>query len=141
GGKFGYRLVLAGDELDSVYDNAGGNRLMGSLFTEWKPTEALTVWASVGGQDLRRNGYYGPMISATGLVLDTGLETNIMQDWARNKQQTFDAAIGADIQFSEDWKLRTSFNSQDATRESHLTYPYSVQNNGNFTEGALLTVN
>ena len=139
GGKFGYRLVLAGDEFDSFHDNAGGDRRMGSLLTEWKPTEALTVWASAGGQDLRRNGYYGPMISATGLVLDTGLETNIMQSWARNEQEVFDVAAGADIRFSEDWKLRTSFSYQDTKRDSRLSYPYAVQNNGDFTEGALLT--
>jgi iron complex outermembrane receptor protein len=138
-GKFGYRLVLAGDEFDSFYDNAGGDRQMGSLFTEWKPTEAVTIWTSVGAQDLTRNGYYGPMISGSGLVLDTGVKTNIMQDWARNEQETFDAAIGADIQFNEDWKLRTSFNYQDTSRDSRLSYPYAVQNNGDFTEGALLT--
>lgn len=139
GGKFGYRLVLAGDEFDSFYDNAGGDRQMGSLFTEWKPAEAVTIWSSLGGQDLTRNGYYGPMISATGLVLDTGIGTNIMQDWARNEQEIFDAAIGADIDFNDDWKLRASFNYQDTSRDSRLSYPYAVQNNGDFTEGALLT--
>jgi iron complex outermembrane receptor protein len=138
-GDFGYRMVLAGDEFDSFYDNAGGNRLIGSLFTEWKPTKALTVWSSIGGQNLRRNGYYGPMISANGRILDTGVKTNIMQDWAYNKQETFDAAVGADLEINENWKLRTSFNYQTADRESRLTYPYDVQDNGDFTEGALLT--
>lgn len=138
-GKFGYRLVLAGDEFDSFYDNAGGDRQMGSLFTEWKPTEALTIWSAIGAQHLNRNGYYGPMISANGVVFDTGIKTNIMQDWARNEQEIFDSAIGADIEFNEDWKLRTSFNYQDSSRESQLSYPYDVADNGDHTEGALLT--
>jgi iron complex outermembrane recepter protein len=138
-GTFGYRLVLAADEFDSFYDNAGGDRRMGSLFTEWKPTEVLTLWSSVGAQDLTRNGYYGPMVTSTGRVLDTGVKTNIMQDWTRNDQEIFDAAIGADIQFNEDWKLRASINYQDTSRDSRLTFPYSVQENGDFTEGSLLT--
>lgn len=140
-GRFGYRLVLAGDEFDSFYDHADGDRRMGSLFTEWKPTDALTVWSSIGTQDLTRSGYYGPMISATGVVLDTGVKTNIMQDWARNDQETFDAAIGADLEISEDWKLRASINYQDSDRKSLLTYPSAVQNNGDFTEAAFLPVN
>lgn len=138
-GKFGYRLVLAGDEFDSFYDNAGGHRLMGSLYTEWKPVDELTVWSLVGGQKLERNGYYGPMITASGNVLDTGLRTNIMQDWALNKQEIFDAAIGADVKFNDDWKMRFAVNYQDAQRDSRLTYPYSVLENGDFIEGALLT--
>lgn len=138
-GKFAYRLVLAGDEFDSFYDNAGGDRQLGSLFTEWKPTEAVTIWSSIGAQDLSRNGYYGPMVSANGKIFDTGVKTNIMQDWARNEQEIFDAAIGADIQFNEDWKLRSSFSYQDTSRESRLSYPYSVQDNGDHTEGGLLT--
>lgn len=138
-GKFGYRVVLADEEFDDFYDNAGGERRMGSLFLEWKPTEAVTVWTSISGQDSDRNAYYGPMITATGDVLNTGHKTNIMQDWAHNEQEIFDPAIGADFKFNEDWKLRTSFNYQDTSRDSALTYPYSVQPNGDFTEGALLT--
>ncbi|MCW1887535.1 TonB-dependent siderophore receptor [Luteolibacter flavescens] len=138
-GQFGYRLVLAGDEFDSFYDNAGGDRQMGSLFTQWKPTETVTIWSSLSTQDLTRNGYYGPMISANGLVLDTGVKTNIMQDWARNEQESYDVAIGADIDFNEDWKLRASVNYQESDRESRLSYPYSVQDDGTYTEGALLT--
>jgi iron complex outermembrane receptor protein len=139
GGKFGYRLVLAGDEFDSFYDNAGGDRRMASLFTEWRPVEEVTIWTAIGGQDLSRNGYYGPMITANGRVLDTGRKTNIMQDWARNDQEMFDAAIGMDIKLGENWKLRTSFNYQDTERYSQLSYPYSVLDNGDFTDGALLT--
>ncbi len=138
-GKFGYRLVLAGDEFDSFYDNAGGDRRMASLFTEWKPVDEVTLWTSIGGQELTRNGYYGPMITANGRVLDTGLRTNIMQDWARNDQEIFDAAVGLDIKLGENWKLRTAFNYQDTKRYSQLSYPYDVQDNGDFTEGALLT--
>lgn len=138
-GKFGYRLVLADEEYDDFYDNADGERRMGSLFLNWKPTEALEVWSSFGGQKSERNGYYGPMVTAGGVVLNTGRDTNIMQDWAHNDQDIFDAAIGADLKFNEDWKLRTSFNYQDTSRDSALSYPYSVQPNGDFTEGALLT--
>lgn len=138
-GKFGYRLVLAGDEFESFYDNAGGDRRMASLFTEWKPVDEVTFWTSIGGQNLSRNGYYGPMITASGRVLDTGRNTNIMQDWARNDQEIFDAAAGLDIKLGEHWKLRTAFNYQDTKRYSQLSYPYDVQENGDFTEGALLT--
>ncbi|RYD18548.1 MAG: TonB-dependent siderophore receptor [Verrucomicrobiaceae bacterium] len=138
-GKFGYRLVLADEEYDNFYDNAGGERRMGSLTLEWKPTEAVDIWASISGQKSDINGYYGPMISQFGNVLNTGHKTNIMQDWAHNEQEILDTAIGADFKFNEDWKLRTSFNYQDTSRDSALTYPYSVQNNGDFKEGALLT--
>ncbi|MES2995746.1 MAG: TonB-dependent siderophore receptor [Verrucomicrobiota bacterium] len=138
-GKFGYRFVLADEEYDSFHDNAGGERRMGSLFLEWKPAEAVDIWSSIGGQKSERNGYYGPMITANGVVLDTGRDTNIMQDWAFNDQEILDAAIGADVTFNENWKLRTSFNYQDTSRDSALSYPYSVQDNGDFTEGALLT--
>lgn len=138
-GKFGYRLVVAGDSFDSFYDNAGGNRLVGSLFTEWKASEGVMVWTSIGAQDLERNGYYGPMISANGVVLDTGVKTNIMQDWARNRHKTFDAAIGTDITLDPNWTLRASLNYQETARESRLSYPYSVQDNGDYTEGALIT--
>lgn len=138
-GKFGYRVVLADEEYDSFYDKAGGERRMGSIFLDWKPTEAVNVWASFGGQNSERNGYYGPMITAKGVVLDTGYKTNIMQDWAFNEQEILDAAIGADFEFNEDWKLRTSFNYQDTSRDSALSYPYSVADDGSYTEGALLT--
>ncbi|GAA5131217.1 TonB-dependent siderophore receptor [Luteolibacter yonseiensis] len=138
-GKFGYRVVLADEEYDSFYDNADGERRMGSIFLDWKPTEAVDIWASFGGQKSERNGYYGPMITANGKVLDTGYKTNIMQDWAFNDQEILDAAIGADIKFNEDWKLRTSFNYQDTSRDSALSYPYSVADDGSYTEGALLT--
>lgn len=138
-GKLGYRLVLAGDDFDSFYDNADGDRLLGSLFTDWKLNKSVTIWASIGGHTYERTGYYGPMVSANGLILDTGIKTNIMQDWARNQHETFDTAIGADITFNENWKLHTSLNYQETNRESWLTYPYSVQDNGDFTEGALLT--
>lgn len=138
-GRFGYRLVLAGDEFDSFYGNAGGDRLMGSLSTEWKLGDAATVWTSIGGQKLERTGYYGPMISADGLILDTGVKTNVMQDWARNRHGTFDAAAGADIDFNRNWKLRATLNYQDTGRESRLTYPYSVEEDGDFTDGALIT--
>lgn len=138
-GKFGYRFVLADEEYDSFYDNAGGERRMGSLFLEWKPTEAIDIWSSLGAQRSERNGYYGPMITANGVVLDTGRDTNIMQDWAFNQQEILDAAIGVDVKFNENWKLRTSLNYQDTSRDSALSYPYSVQDNGDFTEGALLT--
>ncbi|WP_050025532.1 TonB-dependent siderophore receptor [Verrucomicrobium sp. BvORR034] len=139
GGKFGYRLVLAADEFDSFYNNADGNRFMGSLYTEWKPTDGVNIWTAIGGQDLERSGYYGPMITANGRVLDTGVKTNIMQDWARNEQQTFDAAVGIDAELNEDWKVRLAVNYQDAQRDSRLSYPYSVLENGDFTDGALLT--
>lgn len=138
-GTFGYRLVLAGDDFNSFYDNAGGDRLAGSLFAQWKVTQAATLWTSIGGQEFERNGYYGPMITANGRILDTGVKTNIMQDWAQNRHKTFDTAVGADITLNENWKLHASFNNQDTSRESRLTYPYSVQDNGDFTEGALIT--
>lgn len=137
-GKFGYRLVLAGDEFDSFYDNAGGDRLLGSLFSEWKPAEGVSIWASISGQDRARNGYYGPLISKDGLVLDTGTDTNTMQNWARNRQESFDAALGADIEFNDDWKLRTSFNYQDVSRASALSYASNVQNNGDFDDYGFL---
>lgn len=138
-GAFGYSLVLAGDSFDSFYDNAGGDRLMGSLFTEWQVSQSASLWAAIGGQEFERNGYYGPMISADGLILDTGVKTNIMQEWARNRHETFDAAIGTDISLDETWTLRASLNYQDTGRESQLTAPYSVQDNGDFIDGALLT--
>lgn len=138
GEKFGYRLVLAADEFDSFYRNAGGDRFLGSLFTEWKPSEGVSLWASVSGQNRERNGYYGPLISATGLVLDTGVKTNTMQDWARNSQETLDAAVGADIDFNDDWKLRTSFNYQDMKRDSALSFASNVQNNGDFEDYGFL---
>ncbi|THD03784.1 hypothetical protein B1810_07860 [Panacagrimonas perspica] len=135
----GYRLVLAGDDFDSFYDHAGGDRMTGSLYTEWKPSERVMLWTSVGAQDLERSGYYGPMITANGQILDTGVKTNIMQGWARNRHETLDAAIGSDVVINQDWKLRASFNHQDADRESRLSYPYSVEDNGDYTEGALIT--
>lgn len=140
-GTFGYRLVLSGEQFDSFYDNADGERWLGSLFTEWNPTEDISVWSSIGVQNFTRSGYYGPMVSGTGLILDTGSKTNIMQDWTRNNQDVFDLSIGTDIEFTEDWKLRASINYQDADRESLLTYPFSVQNNGDFTNSAFLPVN
>lgn len=138
-GPVGYRLVLADEEFDSFYDNAGGERRMGSLFLEWKPTEVVNVWTSISGQKSDRNAYYGPIITADGKVLDTGYKTNIMQEWAHNKQEILDTAIGADFKFNEEWKLRTSFNYQDTSRDSALSYPYGVSSNGDYTEGALLT--
>lgn len=138
-GTFGYRMVIAGDKFDSFYDKADGDRLTGSLFTEWKPSQSIALWASIGAQDFERSGYYGPVISASGLILDTGVKTNIMQDWARNRHETLDAAIGSDITFSENWKLRASLSYQDAARESRLSYPYSVEDNGDYTEGAQIT--
>lgn len=137
-GKFGYRLVLAGDEFDSYYDNAGGDRLLGSLFTEWKPAAGVSVWASFAAQDRERHGYYGPLISATGKLLDTGVKTNTMQDWARNGQETIDGAIGADIEINSDWKIRTSFNYQDTRRSNAVSYASDVQDNGDFTDVAFL---
>lgn len=138
-GGFGYRLVLAGDEFDSFYDHAGGDRLMGMLATEWQLGESAMVWTSIGGQKLERSGYYGPMVSADGVILNTGVKTNIMQDWARNRHEIFDAAVGTDIFLGDNWKLRASVNYQDTSRESRLTYPYSVEDDGDFTEGAHLT--
>jgi iron complex outermembrane receptor protein len=137
--RFGYRLVLAGDEFDNFYDHARGDRLMASFSTEWKLGEAATVWTSIGGQKLKRAGYYGPMITADGVILDTGVKTNVMQDWARNLHETFDAALGTDVILSATWKLRASLNYQDTGRDSRLTYPYSVADNGDFTDGALIT--
>ncbi len=138
-GTLGYRLVLAGDDFDSFYDKAGGDRLTGSLFAEWKVSQAAKLWASVGGQDLERAGYYGPMVTANGVILDTGVKTNIMQDWARNERETLDAAIGSDFTLNPNWKLRASLSYQDTARESQLSCPYSVQDNGDYTEGALIT--
>ncbi|MFT4175136.1 MAG: TonB-dependent siderophore receptor [Luteolibacter sp.] len=137
-GTFGYRVVLADEEFDSFYDHADGERRMGSLFLEWKPTEAVSIWASISGQNSDRKGYYGPMITATGTVLDTGVKTNIMQDWAHNDHSITEGAVGADFEFNKNWKLRTSFNYQETDRDSELTYPYAVQDNGDFIEGALL---
>lgn len=139
GGVFGYRLVVAGDDFDSFYDHADGNRLMGSLYTEWQLGEATTLWVALASQDYERSGYYGPMITADGTILDTGRSTNIMQDWAVNRHETWDAGVGADIRLGGDWMLRASFNRQDTGRESLLSYPYSVEPNGDFVEGALLT--
>ncbi len=139
GGKFGYRLVLAADEFDSFYDNAGGDRQMGSLFAQWKPVDEVTFWSSISSQTMTRNGYYGPMITTNGQVLDTGRRTNIMQNWARNDQDLFDVSFGVDIDFNENWKLRASYNYQDTKRYSQITAPYGVMDNGDFTDGALLT--
>ncbi len=134
GGKFGYRVVLAGDEFDSYYDNAGGDRLLGSVFAEWKPTETLTVWGSFASQDRQRNGYYGPLITENGNVLDTGVKTNTMQDWARNEQEAIDTAVGVDIDLNPDWKLRTSFNYQDTQRSTGLSFASAVKDNGDFED-------
>lgn len=139
GGAFGYRLVVAGDEFDSFYDNADGDRLMGSLFTEWRLNTVAKIWTSIGGQKFERTGYYGPVVSANGRILDTGVKTNIMQDWSRNRHEIFDAAAGADFALNGGWKLRAAFNYQDTGRESRLTAPYFVADDGNFTDGALLT--
>ncbi len=136
--KFGYRLVLGGEEFDSFYDNAGGNRLFGSLSGMWNATENLRVWGNVSIRELERNGYYGPMITANGNVLDTGVKTNIMQDWARIEQDVFEASTGFELRFDDSWKLMGSVNYQDSERFAELSYPYSVQENGDFTDGAFL---
>lgn len=138
-GAFGYRVVVAGDRFDSFYDNADGDRLLGSLYTEWKLGEAATLWSALVAQDYERSGYYGPMITADGVILDTGVKTNIMQDWAVNRHEIRDIALGADIRLGEGWMLRAAVHQQDTGRESLLSYPYSVQDNGDFVEGALLT--
>lgn len=138
GGELGYRLVLAGDDFDSFYRNAGGDRFMGSLFTEWKPVEAVRVWGAVSGQDRERNGYYGPLISANGVVLDPGVRVNTMQDWSRNTQETLDGVLGVDIAFSEEWKLRTSLNYQDMGRNAGVSFASAVQDNGDFEDYAFL---
>lgn len=138
-GAFGYRLVLAGDRFDSFYDHADGDRQLGSAFAEWKLAPAATIWTALARHELERSGYYGPMVTADGVILDTGIDTNIMQDWARNKHETTDAAVGADFGLGDAWKLRVAFNHQDTGRDSRLSYPYSVEANGDFIEGALLT--
>ncbi|MGE9266547.1 MAG: TonB-dependent siderophore receptor [Verrucomicrobiales bacterium] len=138
-GAFGYRLVLGGEEYDSFYDNAGGDRFFGSLYTEWNPNDSVRVWSSISAQEMERNGYYGPMISGNGVVLNTGDKTNIMQDWARNEQEVFDAALGVEIELNPDWSLHGSWSYQTMDRASRLSYPYGVQDNGDYTGGALLT--
>ncbi|WAC19549.1 TonB-dependent siderophore receptor [Luteolibacter sp. SL250] len=141
GGKFGYRLVLGGEEFEDFYDNAGGDRLFGTLFTEWKPTESLTIWSSIGAQDFKRNGYYGPLVTADGQsVLDPGVKTNSMQDWARSKHESFGTAIGADFQINEDWKLRSSVNYQDSERDTVATYASGVMANGDFEDAAYIDI-
>lgn len=137
-GTFGYRLVLGGEEYNSFYDNADGDRAFGSLMTDWQATENLRLWAGVSLQDFERNGYYGPAITSSGKVLNTGVKTNIMQDWAKTEQHIFDVSTGAEVTFNEDWKLLGSVNYQDSERTSQLTYPYGVEDNGDFTEGGFL---
>lgn len=136
--KLGYRLVLAGDDFDSYYDNAGGHRFMGSLLTEYQLTETVNLWAAISGQDRDRHGYYGPLISGNGNVLDTGVDTNTMQDWARNEQETIDVAAGSDITLNDNWKLRAAVNYQHMARSTAISYAAAIQDNGDFTDTAFL---
>jgi iron complex outermembrane receptor protein len=135
-GRFGYRLVLAGNRYDDFYDHAEGDRLMGSLATEWKLSGAAIAWTSIGYQKREFSAYYGPAISANGLILDTGIKTNMMQDWSRNRHETFDVGVGADINLNENWKMRGSLSYQETERDTRLSYPYAVQDNGDYIEGA-----
>lgn len=134
GGTLGYRFVAAGDSFDDFYRNAGGDRVFGSAFFEWKPNENVSVWTSISGQNRERQGYGGVAVSGNGILLDTGVQTNLMQPWGHNRQEVLDFAVGADIQLNENWMLRTSTNYGEAARSGYQSWLGPVADNGDFAD-------
>lgn len=134
GPTLGYRFVAAADEFDDFYDNAGGDRVTGSAFIEWKPSEDVSIWASISGQNRERNGYAGVLVSETGRILDTGVRTNTMQRWAHNRQEVIDLAVGADIRVNDHLLFRTSTSYGEAKRSGQQTYNGFTYDNGDFED-------
>ncbi len=123
GPTLGYRLVIAGDEFDDFYKNAGGDRVFGSLFLEWKPNEDISVWTSLSGQNRERRNYGGVIVDFDGAILDTGVRTNTAQPWSHSRQEYLDFAIGADIRLDDSWMLRTSTSYGDVARSGYQSFP------------------
>ncbi|MDF1826399.1 MAG: TonB-dependent siderophore receptor [Verrucomicrobiales bacterium] len=134
GGTLGYRFVIAGDNFDSYYDNAGGDRLHGSAFLEWKPNDDVSIWTSISGQNRERNGYGGILVSGTGTVFDTGVDSNLMQRWGHNRQESLDFAVGADIQLDDGWMIRTSTSYGEVDRSGYQSWPGPVIDTGDFAD-------
>ena len=132
GPTFGYRAVIAGDKFDDFYDFAEGDRLFGSLFLEWKPSEDVSIWTSISGQNRERQGYGGVVVSNSGTLFDTGVFTNTQQPWGHNRQESLDFAVGADIQLNDNWKLQTSTNYGEIDRSGYQSWAGYVFDNGDY---------
>lgn len=132
GPTFGHRTVIVGDEFDDFYDNAGGDRIMGSTYLEWKPNDDVRIWTSILGQSRTRANYGSVIVSPSGRIFDTGVGAHASQPWTFARQELLDFAAGAEIQLNETWKLVTASNAGEAIREGNHTYADQTYENGGF---------
>lgn len=132
-GAVGYRVVAAGEQIDSFYDNAAGERIFASAFLDWRVNEAVTLWTSIEQQQFNQTTASGTPVSASGRILDHGgPEANYAELWSRNYQEYRTISVGADVALAKDWSLHTANTYSYAVRWGNTSYIGPVLDNGDY---------
>lgn len=132
-GSVGYRVVAAGEKIDSFWDDAGGERVFASAFVDWRITQAITGWISLEKHDRRALPGSGVLISESGVIFDhRGTDANYTEDWSYYETHQDNAQVGADVVISADWSLHLTGAFNDFARDNSQSYAGQVFDNGDY---------
>lgn len=131
-GAVGYRIVAAGQKLDSFWDNADGQRVFTSALIDWRINEVATVWGSVERNDRDATIGSGALISQSGIIFDRGPEVNYNSDWSTYDVRQENLQVGAEVSITEDWSLFTTSAVNDFNRDNSQTYVDEVRDDGTY---------
>jgi iron complex outermembrane receptor protein len=136
-GALGYRVVVAGDQYDSFYDDADGDRLFFSGYVDWRINKQVTLWVAASTQERERSTYSGGMISDTGDTVFGDPSDNFFQPWAYTEQSSDNIAAGADIALTDGWQVRATWSLNQTDREGALNWVWAYDN-GDYDVGAFM---
>lgn len=136
-GALGYRVVVAGDQYDSFYDDADGDRVFFSGYVDWRITDKIAVWVAASTQERERTPFSGAMISETGDTVFGDPDDNFYQPWAYTEQSSDDIAVGTDIVLTEGWMLRAAMSINQTDRVGALNWVWAYDN-GDYDVGAFM---
>ncbi|WP_075880936.1 TonB-dependent receptor [Vreelandella massiliensis] len=130
--RFGYRVVMAGEDTESFVDEVDGDRQVFSLFTDYRLTDDLLVEASYEHYDRSITTMMGVPIPVTGEFFDLDPDTFIGQDWADYETETETYMAGLVWDINADWRLTSRTAYQDLYRSDHRAWPWDASANGDW---------
>lgn len=131
--KLGVRIVTAGEDFDSFYDNAEGKRLLLSGFFDFRLNDNVTLWTNITKHERDQSGYSGAqVIPDANSTIFGDPEDNFYPEWTHNYQEQQSLTLGADIQIDEDWSLNWASNFDETRRWGDLAWFTGLNSAGDF---------
>lgn len=130
-GRFGVRLNLAGEALESYVDDLSGDRQFGSIATDAQITDDTLLTFDFEAQ--RRVQPVQPTVGllTTGEVPRTlDPEINLGQSWDEYSTRTMTASASLTHKIDEKWTFRLEGNAMNLARDDQSTFLDAIQPNG-----------